>query len=677
MTDDRRRRPRPRARRRHALLQPAGADEAGRGGRHRATPREEALDGDHRGRRGGWAARRSAPRTAPASSPTASPAPSRWSRCGCSPTASPTRRRSTASCRLGGGFRMGPFELIDLIGLDVNLSVARSFYAQGGEPERWRPSPIQERLVAEGRLGRKSGQRLLRLRRAAATATPRSRRSGIDGADPRPRASWRRSTRPRRRSSPASSPRSPTRPPSPWKRRSARPQDMDTAMRLGFNWPLGPLEFTELIGAGARRRAARAAARRARRRLPPGAAACSPRPRRADVSAGRKPATEHTARATARRRLAAARRRGGLRGGAPRPRRRLRPAAGRGRAAARVVWDLESYDFLDGEPPDTAHPSLWRQSQLNRIAGLFELAPGFYQLRGFDLSNMHVIEGERGDRRDRPAGLRRDRRRGARPLPRAPRRAPGHRPDLHPQPRRPLRRRQGRRLATRRSRRAGSRSSPRPASSTTRSARTSSPAPRWARRAGYMYGALLERGPDGQVGSGLGQTTSLGHDHPDPAQPRRSPRPARRRPSTACGWSSSSRPGTEAPAEMNFHFPDAARALHRRQRDPLDAQHPHPARRPGPRPARLGALPRRGDRAVRRRLRRPLRRPPLAALGQRADRRLPREAARPLRLPARPDPAPAQPGPDRAGDRRADRAAAEPRRASGTAASTTARSATT
>jgi len=61
-------------------------------------------------------------------------------------------------CRLGGGFRMGPFELIDLIGLDVNLSIARSFYAQGGEPERWRPSPIQERLVEEGKLGRKSGQ---------------------------------------------------------------------------------------------------------------------------------------------------------------------------------------------------------------------------------------------------------------------------------------------------------------------------------------------------------------------------------------------------------------------------------------------------------------------------------------------------------------------------------------
>ena len=60
--------------------------------------------------------------------------------------------------RIGGGFRMGPFELIDLIGLDVNLSVARSFYNQGGEPERWRPSAIQEKMVGEGLLGRKGGR---------------------------------------------------------------------------------------------------------------------------------------------------------------------------------------------------------------------------------------------------------------------------------------------------------------------------------------------------------------------------------------------------------------------------------------------------------------------------------------------------------------------------------------
>lgn len=60
--------------------------------------------------------------------------------------------------RIGGGYRMGPFELQDLIGIDVNLKVARSFYEQSfGEP-RWRPHPLQERMVAAGRLGRKAGR---------------------------------------------------------------------------------------------------------------------------------------------------------------------------------------------------------------------------------------------------------------------------------------------------------------------------------------------------------------------------------------------------------------------------------------------------------------------------------------------------------------------------------------
>ncbi len=61
-------------------------------------------------------------------------------------------------CRQGGGFRMGPFELMDLVGVDVGLDVSRSFYEQSfGEP-RWRPSPITARTVAAGRLGRKSGR---------------------------------------------------------------------------------------------------------------------------------------------------------------------------------------------------------------------------------------------------------------------------------------------------------------------------------------------------------------------------------------------------------------------------------------------------------------------------------------------------------------------------------------
>ena len=61
-------------------------------------------------------------------------------------------------CRMEGGFRMGPFELSDLVGVDVGLDVARSFYAQSfGEP-RWRPSQVAVKVVASGAHGRKSGR---------------------------------------------------------------------------------------------------------------------------------------------------------------------------------------------------------------------------------------------------------------------------------------------------------------------------------------------------------------------------------------------------------------------------------------------------------------------------------------------------------------------------------------
>ncbi|MCI0395711.1 MAG: 3-hydroxyacyl-CoA dehydrogenase NAD-binding domain-containing protein [Chloroflexi bacterium] len=56
------------------------------------------------------------------------------------------------------GFRMGPFELIDLIGCDVNLAVAESVYAAYFQDPRYRPHPIQRRMVESGRLGRKSGR---------------------------------------------------------------------------------------------------------------------------------------------------------------------------------------------------------------------------------------------------------------------------------------------------------------------------------------------------------------------------------------------------------------------------------------------------------------------------------------------------------------------------------------
>jgi 3-hydroxybutyryl-CoA dehydrogenase len=61
-------------------------------------------------------------------------------------------------CRLGGGFKMGPFELMDLVGIDVGLAVAESFTELSfGEP-RWKPHPLQAQKVAAGQLGRKSGR---------------------------------------------------------------------------------------------------------------------------------------------------------------------------------------------------------------------------------------------------------------------------------------------------------------------------------------------------------------------------------------------------------------------------------------------------------------------------------------------------------------------------------------
>jgi len=66
-------------------------------------------------------------------------------------------------------------------------------------------------------------------------------------------------------------------------------------------------------------------------------------------------------------------------------------------ASGRVVWSLEPYGFLFAtEAPPTVNPSLWRQSRLNMWHGLFEVVPGVYQVRGLDIANMTLIEGDTG-----------------------------------------------------------------------------------------------------------------------------------------------------------------------------------------------------------------------------------------------------------------------------------------
>jgi alkyl sulfatase BDS1-like metallo-beta-lactamase superfamily hydrolase len=74
-----------------------------------------------------------------------------------------------------------------------------------------------------------------------------------------------------------------------------------------------------------------------------------------------------------------------------------RPGARIATEQGRVVWSLEPYGFLDPEEaPPTVDPSLWRQSRLNMNHGLFEVVPGVYQIRGFDIANMTLIEGDTG-----------------------------------------------------------------------------------------------------------------------------------------------------------------------------------------------------------------------------------------------------------------------------------------
>ncbi len=65
-------------------------------------------------------------------------------------------------------------------------------------------------------------------------------------------------------------------------------------------------------------------------------------------------------------------------------------------ADGRVIWDYDRFNFIKGDAPASVNPSLWRQAKLNGYAGLFKVMDGIYQLRGFDLANITLIEGKTG-----------------------------------------------------------------------------------------------------------------------------------------------------------------------------------------------------------------------------------------------------------------------------------------
>jgi len=138
------------------------------------------------------------------------------------------------------GFPMGPFALMDLIGIDVNLAAARGLFEASGRPPRFRPSPIQEELVAAGRLGRKSGEGFYRYDDGKATgpaarfaAGPgRGRGAGIDPSTIGERVVLAIVNEAYRALGDG----------------IAREEDIDQAMRLGANHPFGPFEWARRSG---------------------------------------------------------------------------------------------------------------------------------------------------------------------------------------------------------------------------------------------------------------------------------------------------------------------------------------------------------------------------------------------------------------------------------------------
>ncbi len=138
-----------------------------------------------------------------------------------------------------GGFRMGPMELTDLIGQDVNLAVSTSVWEQTGRDERYAPTEFQRRLVADGHLGRKSGQGVFRYDGAghAIDALP-------DKVLAAELASGPTLTNPLGRTLAMLVNEAVDL----VARREASAEDVDTAMELGTNFPKGPIAWGTEIG---------------------------------------------------------------------------------------------------------------------------------------------------------------------------------------------------------------------------------------------------------------------------------------------------------------------------------------------------------------------------------------------------------------------------------------------
>ncbi|UGQ13460.1 MBL fold metallo-hydrolase [Yinghuangia sp. ASG 101] len=221
-------------------------------------------------------------------------------------------------------------------------------------------------------------------------------------------------------------------------------------------------------------------------------------------------------------------------------------------ADGRVVWDNDVFAFLAGACPETVNPSLWRQSRLCAKQGLYEVAEGLYQVRGLDLSNMTLVEGDRGvvvidplisaETAAAALGLYRAHR-GDRPVTGMIYThshvdhfggATGVIPEGNPD---------GIAILA-------------PAGFVEHAvAENVYAGTAMARRGAYMYGNTLDKSPTGMVGTGLGQSASSGTTALIPPT-RDITHTGQREVVDGVRIVFQLTPGTEAPAEMNFHFPD-------------------------------------------------------------------------------------------------------------------------
>ncbi|OBI15412.1 alkyl sulfatase [Mycobacterium sp. E2462] len=223
-------------------------------------------------------------------------------------------------------------------------------------------------------------------------------------------------------------------------------------------------------------------------------------------------------------------------------------------ADGRVVWDNDAYAFLDGQAPASVHPSLWRQSTLAAKQGLYEVVSGIYQVRGFDLSNVTFVETDTGvividplvstEVAAAALQLYREHRGGDRPVVAV---IYTHSHVDH----------FGGVLGVTSQAEvdSGAVAVLAPEGFTEHAVQENVYAgPAMTRRATYMYGSLLPRGPRDQVGCGLGQAASTGEVAIIvPTVDIRATGETHIIDGVEIEFQMA--PGTEAPAEMHFYFP--------------------------------------------------------------------------------------------------------------------------